>query len=204
VAPNIIEGSIFNFRPKKKKDKIVFLMVAKFNYPKRPDLVIKALTKLFDKNEFSFELRIIGGGTELEKALKTNRTKSLPFSSLGFQPKEVIAEELQNSDFFLHPTDSETFGIVVNEALSTGTPVLASQIPVFQERIEAKDGILVQNDIGSWISGIQKLLDQQFNHREISERNSQLFSKERASKSFLDIYQRTTSNQGTSTNGKDN
>lgn len=195
VAPNIIDSAVFNFKTKKKKDKIVFLMVAKFNYPKRPDLVIKALNEIYLKDEFPFELRIIGGGPELEKALKTVQTQSLPFNLLGFQPKKVIAEELQKSDFFLHPTDSETFGIVVNEALSTGTPILASQIPAFQERIDAQDGILVQNNLESWVSGIRKLLQQQFDHKEISDRNSQLFSKERASKIFTDIYQRATVNQ---------
>lgn len=52
---------------------------------------------------------------------------------LGYVPDEELAVLYKNSEAFIYPTLSEGFGLPGLEAMTAGTPVLASDIPVLRE-----------------------------------------------------------------------
>ena len=52
--------------------------------------------------------------------------------------KEKIVEILHDSDFFVHASYIETFSLVIAEALSTGTPVIASNVGAIPEFVNKK------------------------------------------------------------------
>lgn len=55
---------------------------------------------------------------------------------VGFVTRDVLATQYQNSDLFVFPTLGEGYGMVVLEALSTGTPVLISNLAGGNDAIE--------------------------------------------------------------------
>jgi glycosyltransferase involved in cell wall biosynthesis len=65
----------------------------------------------------------------------------------------------QVADCFILPSHQENFGIVVAEALSTGTPVLiTNKVNIWREIDAAKAGIVDNDDV----EGITKLLNHWF------------------------------------------
>jgi glycosyltransferase involved in cell wall biosynthesis len=59
--------------------------------------------------------------------------------------------EMQNASYFLHASNYETFSLVCAEALSCGTPVVASAVGGVPEYLNDKNGILVSdNTVESW------------------------------------------------------
>lgn len=61
-----------------------------------------------------------------ELYLQYKKCENIQF--LGFVTRNILAEFYQNCDLFVFPTLGEGYGLVVLEALSTGTPVLSSNL----------------------------------------------------------------------------
>lgn len=57
--------------------------------------------------------------------LKTLQQRYAEVTWLGILPRDALAEVYQASDIFVFPSRSETFGLVMVEAMSAGTPVAA-------------------------------------------------------------------------------
>jgi len=53
------------------------------------------------------------------------------FLNMGVQPNEVVLDYMSDADYVVQLSDHEGFCYSVHEALSVGTPVLVSDIPVF-------------------------------------------------------------------------
>ena len=83
---------------------------------KRMDLIVEAFSKMPDKR-----LIVIGDGPEMEKIKKLSGPN---ITLLGYQPIEVLKEQLQKAKAFIFAAE-EDFGIVPLEAQATGTPVIA-------------------------------------------------------------------------------
>jgi len=67
---------------------------------------------------------MIGGGDRVDELKKLCDQQPYKIEFLGYQTKEEIALILQNSDFLVHASTIETFGVVLVEAMMTGTPVI--------------------------------------------------------------------------------
>jgi glycosyltransferase involved in cell wall biosynthesis len=86
---------------------------------------LKGLSYMFDAvNDLSqqVELTIIGSGNiskHLSKELKKHKY-------LGSQSHQQVLKEMKENDILLFPTLSDGFGMVVSEAMSQGTPVIAT------------------------------------------------------------------------------
>lgn len=64
---------------------------------------------------------------------------------LGFVTRDVLAQKYQEADLFVFPTLGEGYGMVVLEALSTGTPVLISNLAGGNDAIEDyKNGLVYE------------------------------------------------------------
>lgn len=90
-------------------------------------------------------LRIVGEGnlrSQFEEKASEN-LKDNQYEFTGELPHEQIPEEYRNADVFSLPSYHESFGIVVMEALATGTPVITTRIDAMEEYIEhRKNGLL--------------------------------------------------------------
>ncbi len=124
------------------EDAFVILTVGRFIPLKGFELVIKAIKHLQRSDLF---LVMLGDGpsynlyNDLIKKLKLEKQVCLP----GNKPKEVVLEFCKISDVMVLPTlTSDVWGLVVNEAMSCGLPVIAS------DRVGAAYDMIINGETG--------------------------------------------------------
>lgn len=186
IVPNIIDTKLFSFQEKDiDANQLTYTMVAHWLQPKRPDLIFDSLNELAKQVPQKIKLNVVGEGVLLDN-LKSRRWL-FEVCYLGNKTSQELATLLQRSNYFLHASDMETFSIVIAEALSTGTPVLASHVGAINELINENCGVLCDNTINSWLEGLKKLNHATFDHKAISE-TTKKYSGEIVGEQFREIY----------------
>ncbi len=127
-----VDDRLLKFKTKKIKPKTKSLVYVGSLYPhKNVSLVLKAIKTLPDWN-----LTIIGSRNVFQNQIKEEAKK------LGVKPRvkftgyltdRQLAQEIKAATALVQPSLSEGFGLTGIEAMALGTPVLASNIPVFKE-----------------------------------------------------------------------
>lgn len=103
------------------KEEKVILGVGQFIYRKGFDLLIKAAKNLSE----NIGVYIVGGEpTEEYLSLAKGLNDRIHF--IGFVGKEEVAKYYKCADIFVLPTREDIWGLVVNEALSYGTPCITT------------------------------------------------------------------------------
>ncbi len=128
VVPNGIDVDSIRMKSSWKKTRIL-LFLSRVHEKKGIDILIEALAEL---KELITGYRIIIAGEGDENyisflkglALKKGIAKQIEF--IGGVYGEKKWELYQQADIFVLPTHSENFGIVVAEALASGTPVITT------------------------------------------------------------------------------
>lgn len=128
----------------------------------------------------------------LEKIIKDKKATQY-VKLLGFVTDEKLFELYKNSIGFIYPSISEGFGLQGLEAMTAGTLVLASNIPVFKEIY--KDNALYFDPLD--ISSIKKTMDEALNMntglRENKIEKAKSFVKQyswsKMAKETLDLYE---------------
>jgi len=117
----------------------------RLDYSKGQDVLIQALPKLVGRFP-GLEVRFLSGGPQKEKLLglaaRLRVRGACRFA--GEIPHEEVLQELSQCMAAVVPSRSESFGLVNIEALSLGTPVIASNVGGIPEIIrDGIDGYLV-------------------------------------------------------------
>ena len=128
VIPNGIDDFwLKNITIPKKKSRLCFLFIGKFDKNKNVLNLIKALRFLREKHD-DVELNLVGGGGSNHKKILKVITKNSWISYHGqINNKKRLKNIYNQNDFFLMPSKRETFGLVYIEALSQGLPILYSK-----------------------------------------------------------------------------
>lgn len=201
VIPNVVDTDLFCYdeTPKQGKDyKVNFLCVTNFFERKVPDklpeVLVEAL-KLMNKKQLEHvHVTFIGPGDENGSWQKKKLPKELRsyFTFCGYREKEFVAKKMKESDVLLHPTNHETFGIVVAEALCTGLPCIVSDIPAMQELVNEQNGMFVQQNTGeAWKEAMLNYLNNPIEgKREIARRNDGKFNSSKIGQSYNEAYNR--------------
>ncbi len=112
---------------KTKKDKIVILFVGKLIEKKRPMDLLQAFERISYETK---ALYFVGEGKmkrQLQKYTKKNHLKNVFFP--GFVNQTALPDYYNMADIFVLPSGiGETWGLVVNEAMCFGLPVIVSDI----------------------------------------------------------------------------
>jgi glycosyltransferase involved in cell wall biosynthesis len=193
IVDNVINNNIFFYKEKiKKQNEITFCAVATWSYrrnpTKIPELFIEALSLFQKECNKKIHLIMIGGGNRLDELKELCIKSNLNASFLGPLDKITIAKYLQESDYFIHATTMETFGIVVYEALMCGTPVICSNVSPLNENINEMNGILCNNTIEDWLTGLRKLVNTTYNHKKIADDIKNKFSLKEISNAINSVY----------------
>lgn len=130
VIPNAASQDAFNLRDTNRptNQTIKILSISRLIKKKRIADAILAIKKLVDAR-VPCSYVIIGGGPEetnlraLTDELKIGHITTF----LGAQPHSNVVQHLHDSDIFLHPSESESFGIAVIEAMAASLPVVATR-----------------------------------------------------------------------------
>ncbi len=108
-------------------DRPIIVFASKFTARKRPGDLMQACANLCEDGH-RFHLLMIGRG-EMEAELR-GLAATLPdglVSFTGFMNQSELPRAYAASDIFCLPSESEPWGVVVNEAMAAGLPVVASR-----------------------------------------------------------------------------
>lgn len=195
IVPNIIDTAMFGYKPKSINPTfIAFTCAAHWNTPKRLDLILESLRIFAKSNKKTIRLNIVGNGNQTD-AYRYQIFENLEINWLGYITKSEISAVLNASDYFLHASETETFSIVIGEALCTGTPVLASNAGAIPELINEMNGLLVNNTIDSWVEGLHKIINTSYNNSLIANSVSNKYSPEIVSREIENIYKELLDNK---------
>lgn len=112
-----------------KSNEIVFLYAGKFIHKKNPLILLEAFIQLKQQEENAC-LLFVGNGF-LENKIR-ERINKLPLNIassikiLPFQDQQQMKLIYRVANVFVLPSKSETWGLSINEALASGTPVIVS------------------------------------------------------------------------------
>lgn len=193
VIGNVVKPDIFFFKEKKlNRTELNLCSIATWAYvkhpAKQPELLINAISEVQKQINMPIKLTMIGGGNKVNELIELCKNKGVNATFTGYLGKNEIASKLQEADFFVHPTIIETFGVVVAEALLTGTPVICSNVTALPELVNESNGILCENTTEKWVEGIKLALDAKFNYKQISTDTGNRYSLESIGNQINDVY----------------
>ena len=147
VIPNIL-GKEFLKNQRisecKKRNKVIFISIGTLIPRKGFDSLITAFSQL-NAPGYQWELKIVGSGPEsdnLQRQINISGLRNKIFL-LGKKSKNEIVDLLRDSDVFVLASKSETFGVVVIEAMSMGLPVIATKCGGPEDFVGENQGLLV-------------------------------------------------------------
>ncbi len=193
VIPNVINTEIFypstsQHRSEKKR----ILLVALLTPIKGIPYLLQALAQLKEKRQ-DFVLDIVGDGPNRQEY--EDLTKKLELGEMvrfhGLKSKPEVAEYMRQCDFFVLPSLFETFGVTYIEAMACEKPIVATALPVLQEKISKDRGILVPPENSKALSeAIDYMLDryQNYSSVNISKYVKENFSYEVVGNSLNGVY----------------
>lgn len=118
---------------------ILVLFAGKFEAVKNPQLLIDAFTLLKDK---SIHLLMVGNGP-LEEPLKSNAKGNRCIHFMDFRNQSEVPAVYHACDLFCLPSESETWGLAVNEAMAAGKPVVVSnRVGCAPDLVTADNGMI--------------------------------------------------------------
>jgi glycosyltransferase involved in cell wall biosynthesis len=130
------------FRPRREGDKLLDLPAPVFLYVGRvaPEKNIGAFLSL----DLPGSKVVVGDGP----ALASLKAAHPEVHFLGFREGEALAEAYRSADVFVFPSKTDTFGIVLLEALASGLPVAAYPVTGPSD-VVGKEGIgVLDEDLG--------------------------------------------------------
>jgi len=158
---------------KKQAERIKLLTVARLESPKRVDLLIKATKNLDD-----VELHIIGDGSQ------RNYLESLNHINVFFHGEIDGFNDFKNYDIFSLISDSEGLPLSTLEAMSSGLPIILSDVGGCFELID-ENGILVKNNVDEIKSAIINTIS---NKENFSKKSIKLFNNNYNLELNKDVY----------------
>jgi len=197
IVGNVIDSKLFYYKEKNQSGNMLrFCAVATWMNKKIPDkmpeLFIEALALLQEEINQSIALTLIGGGDKLDELRQLCADRNLKAEFPGYQTKQEIAKYLQSSDYFVHASTIETFGVVTAEALFCGTPVICSNVGALPELINDSNGILCKNTVDDWLNGLKKALSITYKHALIAENIKNEFDVSNVGQKINSVYSEVT------------
>lgn len=150
--PNVVHDLFFQRKldfPTNPSNPFVFLNIALMAEKKAQSDLLRAFS---DAYRGSIETQLwIGGDGKLRSELESLTDKlgiRTQTRFLGMLTREEIIEAMHRADVFVLPSRYETFGLVLAEALATGTPVIATRCGGPECIVTSENGLLVAvNDV---------------------------------------------------------
>lgn len=138
VSPYAVDNAFYNSEAQKfnkrelrlkygfAADELILLYSGQFIHRKGIDLLTNNVS-LFNKFSDKRIKVIFSGGTDAELKKIAPEFNSKVFVNAGFLDQKTLTEYFILADYLILPTRLDTWGIVVNESLASGCPVLLSK-----------------------------------------------------------------------------
>ena len=199
VVENVINTKLFTPKKNQENSTFIFLHLSSLISLKNPDKIILAANRLRQKFQ-NFELHIGGDGdvqalNVLVEKLNANHFIKT-FNEISYHE---VSEKMQKSDCFVLFSDYESFSCVLLESVSSGTPVIATNVGAIPEIINEKCGIIIEKSEDDLYEAMKKMLLKETNfdspekmHQYVDEN----FSPIKIAEKFDTIYQSVLGKKG--------
>ncbi len=195
IVENVVDECFYKEYRTEKRKRIRLLNVTCFlDEAKNISGLLRAVKELSKKRN-DFELILIGEGVDFEKI--KDYYKSLDFENeetvifAGLKTSEEVAEIMQNSDLLVQFSNYESAGVVVQEALVSGLPVVSTTVGIAPDYINETNGKLVAP--GDEIALLRALNDvinrvSNFDRNNIKQNALEIFSYKTIGLKFNAVY----------------
>ncbi len=186
---NAIEIQRYKKTSKKPNDKPTIFFLGRHEPRKGLKFLIKAMEEL----PLDVHLQIAGDGPETEQ-LKSSTRNNPRIEWLGRLDTREKNMRLANADLFCVPSLSgESFGVVLLEAMASGTPIVASDLEGYSSVARPDiDAILVPpGDSQALAKGIQSILSDKSKAEKLIKSGAERvrnFSMQKLAKEYEEIY----------------
>ena len=181
--------------------KKVVVSVGQFIYRKGFDCLLEAWARCSTQDA----ILIIIGDTPTEEYIKlTKRLKLNNVRFMGFMPKSKLKEYYRASDFFVLPTREDIWGLVINEAMAAGLPVITTDRCVAGLELvdDGVNGFIVESDnIAMLAEKIDALLANEELVSKMSKANLDRISQQTIEKMVFDHMSAFKKHSRSSANG---
>ena len=138
------------------------------------DLLFKAIKNVKD----DFTLNIVGSGEKIEELQELSKRLGIneKVNFLGFKQREELIELYKNSDIFVLPTREDCFGLVINEAMCAGLPIIASKYADGSYDLieENKGGYIIDPyNVSEFLNKIEILLEDEKKREKMGKFNQE-------------------------------
>lgn len=172
---------------KEKEELPLIVMVARFEVPKRQDLLLEALVELSD---VPWRLQLIGDGS-LRPSLEEFIADKGLIDRVSFLGNQLdVTSLLEESHVFVLLSDWEGLPISIIEAMRAGLPIIATNVGGVNELIsEYENGFLINRDDKDLLKKrLKQLLIDESLRQKMGDANERRFLR---NFTFLPMYQKT-------------
>lgn len=195
LVTNNMVGKEFFYSSKSNEKSLKIVSAGGLIYRKGYDLLIEALSHIKHLPD-NWQLTIIGNGPLKQELQTLVQQKGLQkhIHLIGQKSKIDIVSQFQESDFFVLPSRSETFGVVYIEAMACGLPIIATDCGGPRDIVTESNGLLILNeDIDALSNAILYMIKNinQYDRKAIAENCQARFSSEVIAKQLTQIFEDT-------------
>jgi len=153
-----------------KDDDFVILFCGKMEKVKNPLLLLNAFLKMQNQKSINLKLIFAGNG-DLEPMLRKKANNNPHILFLPFQNQTKMPLIYRLANLYCLPSNSETWGLAVNEAMACGRPVLvSSKVGCAVDLVKMETGVIFENNNEqSLINAIKTTESKKFNSSAIKE-----------------------------------
>jgi glycosyltransferase involved in cell wall biosynthesis len=201
VVPNVVDTSLFTSRYRNSMggySRKRLLLVALLTPIKGIPYLLEALTLLKKKRD-DFVLDIVGDGPCRKDYEEMTHDLGLQehVRFHGLKTKQEVAEYMGNADIFVLPSEWENMPCVIIEAMSSGLPVVSTNVGGIPEIINDEVGVLVppKNSV-RLVKALDSILNNlpSFSRERIVELARERYSYEAVGEVLNNLYRSTVSN----------
>lgn len=153
------------------------------------------LLEAFARAEIPLGSRLVIGGDGPEARPLADRARALGVEDrvcfTGHLSRDRVVEFMQSADLFAHPSDSESFGVVLIEAMAMGLPILATSSSGPLDIVTPDVGQLTPvGDVGAFADGLSEMYQRrsEFDPEAIREACRLRFGPEAFAARMMEIY----------------
>ncbi|HLQ23486.1 MAG TPA: glycosyltransferase [Gemmatimonadales bacterium] len=122
---------------------------------------------------------LIGDGPLRAGVLERLDALGVRYSAPGFLGRDAIPAAYGSAKIFLFPTKLDAYGVVANEALAVGLPILANEEPgaVGEVILDGETGFVLPLEADAWARAAGRLLSDDQLYRRLSNRGIALIQR---------------------------
>lgn len=164
ILPNGINLERFkNTRSKTLNSKISLVTVGNL-FANKDQIFLLDVVNYIKNKKYSISLNIVGDGPELRNITERVKFLKIEENVIISGQKDLVEEELKESNFYVHSSNSEGFGLTIVEAMAAGLPVISYNAKGNKDIIKnGVNGYLIEDKKANYFG---EIIIELFNNKE--------------------------------------